>query len=101
MAVQNTIFALFAVSNASAVQAKLSSTLPFALLSTKVSSDSWFLVAPPAITTQEISSALGITDGTSGNGVIVRVENYYGRISTAIWEWLSAKRGIELVQPQI
>ena len=100
-AAPNTVFALFAATNPGAVQLAInSSRYPFAMIAQKVSGDSWFLIAPSATTTKEVSDALGITDGTNGSGVIVRVDTYYGRANTAIWEWLSAKRSIELAQPQ-
>ena len=101
MPVQNTIFALFGVSKVAAVQTRLDSNLmPFVVLSLKVGNESWLLIAPPAVTTEELSAALGISDGTTSDGIIVKVDNYWGRATAGIWEWLTAKRGIDLVQPQ-
>jgi hypothetical protein len=101
MAIQNTIFALFGVTKVAAVQSRLDSNqMPFVLLFKKVGNDSWFLIAPPAVTTQELSAALGISDGTTSDGIIVRVDNYWGRSNPGIWEWLTAKRGVDLVQSQ-
>jgi hypothetical protein len=100
MATPNTIFALFGVSKVLALQSRLDSNLtPFPLLHQKVGNESWLLIAPPAITTQELSAGLGITDGATSDGIVVRVDTYWGRANTAIWEWLTAKRGIELGQP--
>jgi hypothetical protein len=97
MATQNNLFALFDVSDTTAITNRLSSTnLPFAILSQPVSSNSWFLITLSAITTKEVSDALGITDGSNGSGIIVRVENYFGRANTSIWEWIVAKRGLVL-----
>lgn len=97
MATQNNLFALIDASDVPAIAERLASpSLPFPILSQPISPASWFLVTRSAITTQEVSGALGITDGANGSGVIVRVENYYGRANTTIWEWIVAKRGIDL-----
>jgi hypothetical protein len=73
-----------------------SNALPFTILHQAISSDSWFLITRSGITTEELTAALGITDGVSGSGIIVRVENYYGRANTSIWEWVAAKRDVPL-----
>ncbi len=97
MATQNNLFALFVASKPDAIKERLSATnLPFAILSQPVSADSWFLITKSAITTKEVCDALGITDGSNGSGVIVRVENYYGRADTEVWEWIVAKRSVAL-----
>lgn len=102
MASQNNLFVLFAASKPDAIKERLGSNLfSFVMLSQPITDDSWFLVAPAAVTTQEISDALGITDGSNGAGVVVKVENYYGRANPSLWEWINAKRGIELAQPQV
>lgn len=41
-------------------------------------------------TSIDLSGALGVTDGSSGNAVIVAVGSYYGRASTDTWEWIKA-----------
>jgi hypothetical protein len=71
------------------------------MLHQQVKNDSWFLITPPAITTKEVCDALGITDGSNGSGILVRVENYFGRADVKIWEWIAAKRGIDLDSPEI
>ena len=38
----------------------------------------------------DVSTALGITGGRNGGGVVVSVSGYYGRASTGIWEWIKA-----------
>ncbi len=95
MALTNTLFAIFAASNPEAMKQKLSSsqnTFPF--LSKAASDESWLIIAPNAITTKELSDAFGITDGSVSSAVVVRVENYFGRASTDIWEWIAAKMGV-------
>lgn len=42
-------------------------------------------------TAQELSNELGITDGSSGTGVVVAVSSYYGRAPTNIWEWVNSR----------
>ena len=97
MATQNNLFALIDASNPSAIAERLGSTgLPFAILHQPISSTSWFLITRSAITTEEVTNALGIIDGSTGSGVVVRVENYYGRANPSIWEWIVAKRSVLL-----
>jgi hypothetical protein len=97
MATQNNLFALIDASNPVAVTERLASnSLPFTILYQPISDSSWFLITRSAITTEELTKALGIIDGTTGSGVVVRVENYYGRANVAIWEWIIAKRGLAL-----
>jgi len=100
MATPNTLFAIFAASNPEALKEKLSSpAADFPILSKVTSDESWFVIAPNAITTIELSNSLGITDGAVGGAVIVRVENYYGRASTDVWEWVVAKLEVPLGTP--
>jgi hypothetical protein len=47
----------------------------------------WLLSADRA-TAKSVSDRLGISDGTNGSGVVVRVRDYFGRAPDAIWEWL-------------
>jgi hypothetical protein len=97
MATTNTLFAIFAPTNATALQAKLAdSQTEFPFLSKPTSQDSWLVIAPNRVTTQELCAALGITDGTVSGAVVVRVENYYGRAASDVWEWITAKMGVPL-----
>jgi len=97
MATLNTLFAIFAASNPEAMKQKLAaSQTKFPFLSKATSNDSWLVIAPNVVTTQELSDALGITDGSVSGAVVVRVENYFGRASTDIWEWIGAKLGVPL-----
>jgi len=97
MASTNTLFAVFAPTNAGALQAKFSaSQTSFPFLSKSTSQDSWLVIAPNRVTTQELSDALGVTDGAVSGAIVVRVENYYGRASSDVWEWIVAKMGVPL-----
>ena len=66
----------------------------FPFLSKGTSEESWLVIAPVAVTTKELSDAFGITDGSVSAAVVVRVENYFGRANTDIWEWITAKIGV-------
>jgi hypothetical protein len=39
-------------------------------------------------TTRDLAEALGIRAGDTGAGVVLSVENYSGRASPDIWEWM-------------
>jgi hypothetical protein len=91
----NTLFAIFAASNPEAMRQKLSASQDkFPFLSKPISDESWLVIAPNAVTTKELSDMLGITDGTVSSAIVVRVENYFGRANTDIWEWITAKIGV-------
>lgn len=49
----------------------------------------WFVVFKG--TTVELSERLGLTSGKSGSGVVIPVNNYYGRASKDMWEWLASR----------
>ena len=42
-------------------------------------------------TSEELSNLIGISDGSSGTGVIVAVSSYYGRAPTTLWEWVKSR----------
>ncbi len=44
-------------------------------------------------TSQQLSDLLGISDGISGNGIVLAVGSYYGRTTPNTWEWLNAYWG--------
>lgn len=56
-----------------------------------MSQNLWLLVAPA--TAKEVCDAIGITDGSSGTGVVVAFTSYYGRANPQIWEWLASRMG--------
>jgi hypothetical protein len=102
MASPNTLFALFAASSPKAMEQKLQAGgTPLPLLNFKVTESSWLLIAPNTVTTRELSDALGITDGSVSGGILVRVENYFGRANKEIWEWITAKIDVPLTVPKV
>jgi hypothetical protein len=42
-------------------------------------------------TAQDISNALGISEGTTASGIVSAMGSYYGRAPTNVWEWVKAK----------
>lgn len=42
-------------------------------------------------TSQELSNTIGISDGSSGTGVVVAVSSYFGRAPTNIWDWVQSR----------
>ncbi len=97
MPTTNTLFAIFAVTDAAALEIRLQTIAPW--LAWKAAEGQWLIIAPQATTTKELSDRLGITDGSVSGGIVVRVENYYGRASTSVWEWVATKMGAELGNP--
>jgi len=95
MTTPNALFAVLDVSHPAAIKSRLENISPWVHL--PLGEDQWLIVAPAATTTKEVSDRLGITgDEALSTGIIVRVENYYGRNATSVWEWVSTKQGAEL-----
>jgi hypothetical protein len=95
MAIPNALFVVFAVSDAEAVEKRLQGIAPWLYLN--VGPGEWFVVAPSATTTKELSERIGL--GISepvGTGIVVRAEGYFGRTSASTWEWIATKQGAEL-----
>jgi hypothetical protein len=69
--------------------------------SIKVADGQWLLIAPPATTSKEVSDDLGISGEAPviSNGIVLRVENYFGRTAPSTWEWIKTKQGAELGTP--
>jgi hypothetical protein len=95
MANPNALFAVFAVSDAEAVEKRLQTLVPW--LSLKVGAAAWLVVAPTATTTKELSDriGLGVADPI-GLGIVVRAEGYFGRAPSSTWEWIATKTGADL-----
>jgi hypothetical protein len=53
----------------------------------------WLLVAPTGTTTEEVSGKLGFNTAGKDTALILRVENYFGRNYSTVWEWINTKRG--------
>lgn len=95
MATPNALFAIFAVSDADAVNARLQTVAPW--LHLNVGPGEWLLIAPTATTTKEVCERIGLgASPTVSSGIVVRVEGYFGRSSQSTWEWIATKQGAEL-----
>jgi hypothetical protein len=95
MATSNALFAVFAVSNAEAIAARLLGIEPWLWLN--VGAGEWLVIAPNATTTKELSERIGLgVSDPIGNGIVVRVEGYFGRTSKSTWEWIATKSGADL-----
>ena len=94
MAAPNALFAVFAVSNAEAVEARLQTIAPWLYLN--IGAGAWLVVAPSATTTKELCERIGLGSDFVSNGIAVRAEGYFGRAPTSIWEWIATKTGVAL-----
>jgi hypothetical protein len=98
MATPNALFAVFAIPDATAVEAveaRLNTISPWLFL--KVGTGEWLVIAPPATTSKELCDRIGLgTVDPVGSGIVVRAEGYFGRSSQSIWEWIATKQGAEL-----
>lgn len=58
-----------------------------------VQANKGFLVHSPK-TPNEIANLLGITGSESpstGSGIVITMTSYYGRASTAMWDWMKSR----------
>lgn len=95
MAAPNALFAIFAVSDAAAIEARLQTIAPWLYLN--VGTGEWLVIAPSSTTTKELCDQIGLgTVEPAGRGIVVRAEGYFGRSSKSIWEWIATKQGAEL-----
>jgi len=40
-------------------------------------------------TTRQLSDEIGITDGSTSNGVVLSFAGYWGRATPDLWEWIN------------
>ncbi len=96
MATPNTLFAIMDVGNPTALREKLGQISPW--VSYELRDGQWLLIAFGGTTTKEVTDKLGITiEPPSTTAVVVKVDNYYGRNSAVVWDWIKSKQGTELV----
>jgi hypothetical protein len=95
MATPNALFAVLAVSDAESIEKRLQTITPWLYLN--IGDGEWFVIAPSATTTKELSEriGLGISEPVA-SGIVVRAEGYFGRASSSIWEWIATKTGADL-----
>jgi hypothetical protein len=99
MATPNALFAIINVDAPAVIAAKLESL--HAWLHLQVAEGQWLVIAPAATTSKEVSDALGITNAEPvlSNGIVLRVESYFGRTAGSTWEWIRNKQGAEIGTP--
>jgi hypothetical protein len=97
MATPNTLFVVLNVSNPEGVNSRLGNIAPW--VSYDLKNGQWLIVAPSATTAKEVSDKIGLSDGAE-TGLVVRVENYFGRNYQVLWDWITTKMGAELVPIQ-
>jgi hypothetical protein len=94
MATPNALFVIFAVSDAEAIEKRLQTIAPWLYLN--VGAGEWFVIAPSATTTKELSERIGLGAEPVGSGIVVRAEGYFGRAPASTWEWIATKQGASL-----
>ncbi len=57
--------------------------------SLKVSEGEWLVSA--SATAKEVATKLGIIDGDTGSAIVFKMDSYYGRAPTDIWDWIVTK----------
>ena len=82
------IFLVTATGDQNKVEASVKSTFPDEHYAVP-NNTAWFVVFRG--TTVELSEKLGLTSGKSGSAVVIPVNNYYGRASKDMWEWLASR----------
>jgi hypothetical protein len=99
MATPNALFAIISVSSSAALELRLQSLSHWP--SIKIAEGQWLLVASSGTTSKEISDSLGITGNPAAisNGIVLRVESYFGRNPPSTWDWIRAKKEAELGAP--
>lgn len=87
---------IFAILSPVGENASLSSAIQehFPTDSVKVGPGQW-LVARRAATAMDVSNLLGISDATSGLGIVLAISSYYGRADNSVWEWMRVKLGTQ------
>jgi hypothetical protein len=93
MATPNALFAILNVADRADVQQRLESIAPWVYM--KVADGEWLLVAPASVTSKEVSESLGFAGSEAKNGLVLRMDNYFGRQPRSTWEWIAAKQGAE------
>ncbi len=95
MATPNALFAIMHVSNPASLSLKLREISPW--ISYELGENEWLIIAPTATTSKEVADRLDLSGaGSTDTGMVVRVENYFGREYPIVWEWISTKLGAEL-----
>lgn len=81
------VFVVFKVSDHDKMDAAIKKQYPGDHL--KLQTDEWLLA--DSATAKDVSDKIGATDGSSGSAIIFKMDSYYGRAATDIWDWVKTK----------
>ncbi|WFR98722.1 hypothetical protein [Rhizobium tumorigenes] len=81
------IFVIFKVSHQDKLQEALERVFPEDHL--RVDATEWLVSAK--MTSKEVCDHLGISDGSTTSAVVFKMESYFGRAATSIWDWIKTK----------
>jgi len=81
-------FAIMATAEPEKVAAALRQHFPNDFIA--IGPNQWLLVARG--TAKEICDQMELSDGSHGSAVVVAFTSYYGRASTAIWDWIASRQ---------
>lgn len=81
------IFVIFRVANTASLEAELAKVFPSDHLPL---GGGEYLVSATG-SAKEVSDRLGISDGSTGAAIVMKMMNYFGRASTDIWDWIKGK----------
>ena len=84
------MYAILGQTNLETLDVAISTTYPNDYMKLP-NSGQWLVWAPG--TAREVCDQLGISDGKSGTAVVVGFNNYYGRASNQIWDWIASRLG--------
>jgi len=80
------IFVLFRVSDAARARAQLARLYPNNHLDLD---DAWLISATG--TAKDVSDRLGLSTENTWSGIIFKMDNYYGRAPSDLWDWIKDK----------
>lgn len=81
------LFAVMATSDAQKLETTIRAQFPSDHY--KIADGTWIIAANG--TSKELSDKLGISSGSSSNGIVVRFTNYFGRAPNDLWEWIASR----------
>jgi len=81
------VFVVFRVQDPTKIAAAIAREYPNDHL--PVGHNEWLISATS--TAVDVATKLGVSKGESGAAMIFAMSSYYGRATTAIWDWIKAK----------
>lgn len=83
----SSVYLVAATSHANSVFEKAKEMYPGQIFD--LSPDKFFVATDE--TSLDLAKKLGIHEGVTGSGIVLRVTTYNGRAPSALWEWLATK----------